>query len=258
MPDKVIGKNIRDGLGHVPDFMHLWMSRIDTVFETGEVLRVQDEQEMQGRFYHTDSIISPIFAANEAVSSVCVVYRDVTELKQAETSLSQEKERLLVTLRSIGDGVITTDTEGRVILINKIAEKLTGWIHADAVGKDIDDVFNIVHSITGLPCDNPVDKVLKADMIVELADHTSLIARDGTKRLIADSGAPIFDASSEIIGVVLVFRDVSEKHRMENLLQQSQKMEAIGTLAGGIAHDFNNMLGVITAAGWAGPKPFPS
>ncbi|MDM8535525.1 response regulator [Desulfobacterales bacterium HSG17] len=87
-PDKVIGKNIRDGLGHVPDFMHLWMSRVDQVFETGERLRVQDEQEMQGNMYHTDSILSPIRDIDDNVISVCVVYRDVTELKKAENELA--------------------------------------------------------------------------------------------------------------------------------------------------------------------------
>ena len=88
-PDKVIGKNIRDGLGHVPDFMHLWISRVDQVFETGARLRVQDETEMQGRQYYTDSILTPIKSADGAVSSVCVVYRDVTELKRVEEALEQ-------------------------------------------------------------------------------------------------------------------------------------------------------------------------
>jgi PAS domain S-box-containing protein len=94
-PDKVIGKNIREGLGHVPDFMHLWMRRVDKVFETGKRLRVQDEQEMQGRFYYTDSILSPIRDTENNVISVCVVYRDVTELKKAE----EEKNRLESQLR---------------------------------------------------------------------------------------------------------------------------------------------------------------
>jgi len=245
-PDKVIGKNISDGLGHVPDFMNLWISRIDKVFETGELLRVQDKQEMQGHLYYTDSIISPIFASDGSVSSVCVVYRDVTDLKKAEIAVSQETERLLVTLRSIGDGVITTDTKGCVTLINKIAEKLTGWTQKEAFGKDIKEVFHIIDAKNRQICKNPVKKVLEAKAIVELANHTNLICRDGTERMIADSGAPIFNANSEIIGVVLVFRDVTEKHKIETQLQQAQKMEAIGTLAGGIAHDFNNMLGVIT------------
>ncbi|CCK79618.1 two component system sensor histidine kinase, hybrid [Desulfobacula toluolica Tol2] len=229
-------------MGQTPYFMTLWMSRIDKVFETGKVLRVQDEQEMMGRLYYTDSIISPIYALNEAVSSVCVVYRDVTELKKTEIALSQEKERLLVTLRSIGDGVITTDTKGRITLINKIAEKLTGWTQVEAYERDIKDVFNIINVKTGQQCENTVEKVLKAKSVVEPSNYTNLIARDGTERMIANSGAPIFNINSEIIGVVLVFRDVTEKNKIETQLQQAQKMESIGTLAGGIAHDFNNIL----------------
>ena len=93
-PDQVIGKNIRDGLGHVPEFMHLWMSRVDKVFQTGEKLRVQDEQEMEGRQYHTDSILTPIRDTVGNVISVCVVYRDVTELKLAEEALRESENNL--------------------------------------------------------------------------------------------------------------------------------------------------------------------
>ena len=95
-PDQVIGKNIRDGLGHVPEFMRLWMSRVDKVFETGEELRVQDEQEMLGRQYHTDSILTPIRGAVGKVISVCVVYRDITELKLAEEALRESEKQLNV------------------------------------------------------------------------------------------------------------------------------------------------------------------
>lgn len=173
------------------------------------------------------------------------IVTDITTRKQVEQALFREKERLLVTLRSIGDGVITTDTKGRVMLINKIAEKLTGWPQKQANGKSIEAVFHIVNSETGLKCENPVAKVLKDRAIVSLANHTQLIAKDGAERMIEDSGAPIFDSNNEIIGVVLVFRDVTEKHRTQKQLQQTQKMESIGILAGGIAHDFNNMLSVV-------------
>jgi PAS domain S-box-containing protein len=170
---------------------------------------------------------------------------DITESKRTEQAVAQEKERLLVTLRSIGDGVITTDTNGRVTLINKVAEKLTGCPQAEASGKHIKEVFNIINAKTRQQCENPIEKVLVTKTIVELANHTNLISRAGTERMIADSGAPIFDSNSEIIGVVLVFRDVTEKYKIEAQLQQAQKMESIGTLAGGIAHDFNNILGII-------------
>jgi len=171
---------------------------------------------------------------------------DITEIKQFEYKLINEKERLMVTLRSIGDGVITTDINGKVFLLNIVAEKLTGWSQKDASGKHISEVLNIVNEHTRKKCENPIDKVLIDKVPTELANHTLIISRDGSEKMIADSGAPIFDSNNEVIGAVLVFRDITETYKTNKQLQQSQKMEAIATLAGGIAHDFNNMLGAIT------------
>ncbi|MEW6428291.1 MAG: PAS domain S-box protein [Thermodesulfobacteriota bacterium] len=176
---------------------------------------------------------------------IMALVRDITERRRAENALAAEKERLAVTLRSIGDGVITTDTEGRIVLVNKVAEELTGWRQAEAAGRPLPEVFHIVNERTGEICENPVEKVLTSGQIVGLANHTALIARDGRQRSIADSGAPIRDRMSRIIGVVLVFRDVTEKHQMEKELQKAQKLESVGVLAGGIAHDFNNILTAI-------------
>ena len=175
---------------------------------------------------------------------VCVVSvgRDISARKEAEEILSQEKERLAVTLRSIGDGVITSDVNGRVVLMNKVAEKLTGWTQAQGAGRPMTEVFRIIHEKTREPCENPVEKVLLTGNIITLANHTALIARDGTERSIADSGAPIMDRTSTIVGVVLVFRDVTDENRMEEELLKIRKLESVGVLAGGIAHDFNNIL----------------
>ncbi|HFQ80181.1 MAG TPA: hybrid sensor histidine kinase/response regulator, partial [Desulfobacterales bacterium] len=167
---------------------------------------------------------------------------NVTRRKLSEAALAAEKERLAVTLRSIGDGVITTDIKGRIVLINKVAEKLTGWRNEEAEGRPLAEVFNIVSEVTQEQCENPVEKVLSTGAIIGLANHTSLIARDGRQISIADSGAPIRDKNSEIIGVVLVFRDITDKLRMEQELTKVKKLESIGVLAGGIAHDFNNIL----------------
>lgn len=167
-------------------------------------------------------------------------------LTQRQSELIQEKERLQVTLRSIGDGVITTDTSGKVRMINKIGEQLTGWMQKEAEGLDIKDVFHIIDAATFIIAENPVQKALETSGIVEMTQKTILISRNGIERLVHDSAAPIFDENSQIIGVVLVFRDITEKSRMEQHLQHAQKMDAISTLAGGIAHDFNNMLSVIT------------
>lgn len=170
---------------------------------------------------------------------------NITARKKAEEALAAEKERLAVTLRSIGDGVITTDTQGRVVLINKVAENLTGWSQPEAEGRPLTEVFVIVNEQTRLPCENPVDKVLASGGIIELANHTALIARNGTRYAIADSGAPILDREGTTIGVVLVFQDITVKKRMEEEMLKVEKLESVGLLAGGIAHDFNNILTAI-------------
>ncbi len=163
-------------------------------------------------------------------------------LKEREERLAEEKERLAVTLRSIGDAVIVTDIEGTITLINRIAEQHTGWTAYEAVGKQLSMVFNIINEKTREHCGNPVEKVIQTGLITGLANHTALIRKDGTEVIIEDSAAPIRDKKSVTIGVVLVFRDVTEKRRMEEELLKVEKLQSIGLLAGGIAHDFNNVL----------------
>ena len=170
------------------------------------------------------------------------IVEDITERKHIEDALANEKERLAVTLRSIGDAVISTDKAGCIALMNPIAEALTGWPEAIAVGQPLTEVFNIVDETTRQPCKNPVEAVLEKGTVVGLANSTVLISRDGNEYAIADSGAPILDADGQIIGVVLVFRDITEAQHIENELMKIEKLEALGVLAGGIAHDFNNFL----------------
>ncbi|MBN2123560.1 MAG: PAS domain S-box protein, partial [Deltaproteobacteria bacterium] len=177
-----------------------------------------------------------------AVNGIVINMRDVTQRKQAEEALEAEKERLAVTLRSIGDGVITTDTRGSVLLINDIAEKLTGWNRGEAAGRDLEKIFHIVHEKTRLRSENPLKEVLRTGEIIGHADHTALVTRKGEEHIIAYTGAPIFERGGEIGGMVLVFRDISEKRKMEEELVKAEKLESIGVLAGGIAHDFNNIL----------------
>ena len=176
---------------------------------------------------------------------VIAIARDISERKEAERVLAGEQERLSVTLRSIGDGVITTDVDGNITLMNKVAENLTGWTQVEALDKSLADVFHIINEKTGERSENPVEKVMARGKIIGLANHTVLIARDGTARSIADSGAPIRDRESRIIGVVLVFRDTTETNRLEEELLKIRKLESVGVLAGGIAHDFNNILAAI-------------
>jgi len=179
-------------------------------------------------------------AAGEVVGVIGVI-NDISARKAIENQLAEEKERLLVTLRSIGDGVITTDVDGRIVLINKVAEYLTGWNQEEAKGGFLEKVFQI-SDYDGRPALNPVSQVLKNRHVFILQEQTSLLSKDGTQRIISNSAAPIHDKESRLIGVVLVFRDVTEKQKMEEELQKSRKIESLGILAGGIAHDFNNIL----------------
>ena len=172
---------------------------------------------------------------------------DITERRQAEEALAAESERLAVTLRSIGDGVITADIKGNLILMNRIAENLTGWNEEEAKGKPVSRVFHIINEMTRHPCENPVEKVIDKGLIIGLANHTVLISRDGIERFIADSGAPIRIKTGEVIGVVLVFRDVTETRRMQEFISRAQRLETAGRIAGQVAHDFNNLLGPLVA-----------
>lgn len=145
--------------------------------------------------------------------------------KQAQRTVEMQREQLQVTLGSIGDGVIATDTDGNVTFINPVAQQLTGWSQAEASGKSLYDIFQIVNEETRQPVENPVERVLREGKIVGLANHTVLIAKDRREFAIDDSGAPIFNGDN-IIGAVLVFRDITEKYRAEKRLRLLQSLTA--------------------------------
>jgi PAS domain S-box-containing protein len=124
-----------------------------------------------------------------------------------------QSEWLRVVLTSIGDAVVSTDAEGRVSFMNDVAEDLTGWSRDEAVGRPLPEVSYIVNERTRRPVENPALRALRAGMVVGLANHTLLIARDGTERPIDDSAAPMRDEAGSTLGPVLIFRDVSESPR---------------------------------------------
>lgn len=170
---------------------------------------------------------------------------DITDRKLAELALAEEKERLAVTLRSIGDGVITTDVQGQVTLMNKVAEQLTGWSHNEAVGKPLEEVFRVCGVNTRAPLAGPPGEACEAGAGAAADDTVRLLGRDGSEHLIVSKRTPIRDHRSMIIGAVIVFSDVTLRRRAEQEMLRAEKLQSIGMLAGGIAHDFNNILTVI-------------
>ena len=211
---------------------------------TDEVIQ-EVEKEVDGTVRVFIVTARPFKDSSGKLLGVVESFQDISKRKVAERALDSEREQLAVTLRSIGDGVITTDLDGRVVLINRVTEQLTGWSLEEAVGQPVERIFNIIDEQTGEPCKNPVTEVLTSGLSVELEKHTALISRDNSRYSIEDSGAPIFNLESTIIGAVLVFRDVTEKRRAKEELFKVEKLKSVGLLAGGIAHDFNNILAAV-------------
>jgi len=143
---------------------------------------------------------------------------DITERKRAEIALQASEQRWATTLMSIGDAVIATDTSGRVVFMNAVAEDLTGWTLGSAVQQPITEIFHIINEQTRLEVENPISRVLREGMIIGLANHTLLVKKDGTEIPIDDSGAPIRDKEGNIAGVVLIFRDIIERKEAEKAL----------------------------------------
>ncbi len=183
-----------------------------------------------------------VYDKNVKEDVIQVIIHDITDLKIAEELLESEKERLTVTLRSIGEGVITTDIEGKVLLVNKAGEELTGWKQEEAAGKHISEIFDIITASTREKSSLPLDRVLRTGKKFSFPERIFLVSRDGRERLISESISPIFDRDNKIIGFVIVFRDITEKIELEEELFKARKLESVGVLASGIAHEFNNIL----------------
>jgi PAS domain S-box-containing protein len=156
--------------------------------------------------------------------------------------IHEGREWLRTTLRSIGDAVIVCEADGSVEFMNPVAEQLTGWPKEEAAGHPLSEVFRIVNEFTNEEAENPVEKVRRLNKVIALANHTVLIARNELRHIIDDSAAPIFGKAGELAGVVLVFRDVTEKRRAEAALTASEKLAVAGRLAASIAHEIHNPL----------------
>ena len=166
----------------------------------------------------------------------------LSNLQKRTAELTESRERLRVTLRSIGDGVIVTDAQGKVTFLNPVAEKLTRYSLDRANDKPLTQVFNIINEESRQTAESPFDKVMRLGTVVGLANHTALLREDGTEISIDDSGAPIRGEDGQIQGVVLVFRDVTEQKEMLKVLQMNEKLAAAGKLSASIAHEIHNPL----------------
>ncbi len=191
--------------------------------------------------------------------------KEISERKNAEQMLAKSEQRWATTLSSIGDAVIATDLSGKMTFMNGVAEEMTGWALSEASQKSIKEVFHIINEQTRLEVENPIHRVLKEGMVVGLANHTILVRKDGTEIPIDDSGAPIKDKDGKTTGVVLVFRDITDRKQMETKLENytrnleglveertkqlrdSERLAAIGATAGMVGHDIRNPLQAITS-----------
>ena len=170
----------------------------------------------------------------------------IREIKQRVEESYAREQWLSTTIRSIGDAVIACDTDGNVVFMNFVAEQLTGWQEKDARGESLHSVFPIFNEETREIVENPVDKVRRLGTVVGLANHTFLVSKNGNEISIDDSGAPIRDSSGNMIGVVLIFRDITERRMSEGALMRAEKLAAAGRLAASVAHEVNNPLEGLT------------
>lgn len=167
------------------------------------------------------------------------------ERKRFAEDLAAEKDRLAVTLRSIGDGCITIDHDGGVVLMNYVAERLTGWTQELAAGVPLVVLFRVLNERTRRPCPAAIQHLIATGSAAELTGSAIIVAPDGSEHLIETNAAPIRDSSNRHVGTVLVFRDVTEKQLADQERRKTEKLESLGVAAGGIAHDFNNLLTAI-------------
>ncbi len=225
---------------------------LGSVVESEQALVAQYEIEIQSGMRHLFALIisACLFTLLLAVFFAYLIYRESQQqsknllhreteqllanqletnitLQQTNFNLHVSEQKLAITLNSIDDAVIATDVEGRVTLMNPLAERLIGWTQAEAFNRPVDEIFHIIHAKTREPYPVPVKETLKYGTTRGLANHTKVIARDGSECDIADSCAPIRDRGGQVVGAVLVFRDVTERIRLDKILNdKNTELEA--------------------------------
>lgn len=218
---QVLGKKATEVYPEISGLSFDWIGTCGRAAAEVNAIRFEQHVEAWHRWYE-------VTAYSDAPGFFAVIFRDITENKLFQSALKENEENLFITLRSIGEGVIAADIEGRVTRMNPQAEKLTGWSARESIGRPLEEIFQIVNARTGEPAFNPVRHVTETGKTLKSAGDTALISRSGKSRQIASSAAPIRDDRGKIGGAVLVFSDVTEQYQARRALERAtQRIEYI-------------------------------
>lgn len=215
--EKLTGLRLQDIKGKgvmevLPETEAFWVERYNQVTKTGSAQRFESYSQGLDKYFSIN--VYPVDEIRFAVT-----FFDITERKKIELALYEEKESFRTTLYSVGDGVISIDRRGHIKLINKVAEDITGWKKEEAIGKPLERVFKLFNPETGEGYEDLIKDVINTGKAIELGESTLLISKKGSKIPIEDSAAPIMDKDGSINGVVIVFRDFSEKKERQERIE---------------------------------------
>lgn len=217
--EDIIGRQATKILPGIKNDSTDWVGKYGQVALTGKPVQFVSYAEPLEKYYSVSA-----FSPHKGYFAV--TFSDITERKKMERALRESEAKLRVTLRSIGDAVIATDADSRITFMNPVAAHLTGWNEDEAYGQKIEKVFRIINELTRKPAEDIVRRVLREGTISALANHTSLVTRDGREIPIEDSAAPIMDKDGRVSGVVLVFYDVTDQRKaQQELLHAKEEWE---------------------------------
>ncbi len=215
--NEIRGKNFSQLLP--PEVAEEFNHTITMLQKNHQPIKKNDVIEVNGSKRIFESRLFTIDTMNTNLDLFGSIANDITERKEMEQIIFNEKEKFRTTLLSVGDGVIATDNKGNIMVINEIAEKLTGWTQEESFGKPLEKVFKIINELTRKTCENPAKKVLQTGEIINLDNHTILVSKKGQETPIEDSAAPIKDNDGQTTGVVIVFRDFTEKKEKQKQIE---------------------------------------